>query len=204
MNPTLDRTTQAFIDGLKAEHGKPVYLLTPEEARRNLLQMQSGYSIAEVEIENVVAELNGRLVPLEIFRPAGLAIPSPVILYFHGGGWVMGDANTHRRLVSSIAAGVGATVVFVDYHRAPEHQYPVAVEDAYAATCYVSKRAERFQVDSKRMAIAGESSGGNMAAVVSLLATQRSGPHIAGQVLLYPVTNADFETASYQTFADGP
>jgi acetyl esterase len=204
MNPVLDRITQAFIDRVAAEHGKPIYLLTPEEARSTLLQMQSGYSNPQVEIENVVAELNGRIVSLKIFRAAGLAAPSPVILYFHGAGWVMGDSVTHRRLVSSLATGAAATVVFVDYHRAPEHQYPVAIEDAYAATLYVSERAERFQVDSKRLAVAGESSGGNMAAVVSLLAKQRSGPHISGQVLLYPVTNADFETASYQAFADGP
>ena len=204
MTPVLDRTTQAFIDRLAAEHGKPVYLLTPEQARSTLLELQSGYSNPEVEIENAVAELNGRVVLLKIFRPAGLAAASPVILYFHGGGWVVGDSVTHGRLFSSLAAGATATVVFVDYHRAPEHQYPVAIEDAYAATLYVSEHAEHFRVDSKRLAVAGESSGGNMAAVVCLLAKQRSGPPITGQVLLYPATNADFETASYQAFADGP
>jgi acetyl esterase len=204
MAPVLDHIAQAFIDHLAAEHGKPVYLLTPEEARSTLLKMQSAYSNPEVEIENVNAELNGRTVPLKIFRPAELADSSPVILYFHGGGWVMGDSVTHRRLVSSLAAGVAATVVFVDYHRAPEHQYPVAIEEGYAAALYVSERAERFQVDSKRLAVVGESSGGNIAAVVCLLAKRRSGPPITGQVLLYPVTNADFETASYQMFADGP
>jgi acetyl esterase len=204
MTPVLDRTTQAFIDRLAAERQKPIYQLAPEEARSTLLQMQSGYSNPEVEMENAFAELNGRVVPLRIFRPTGLAAPSPVILYFHGGGWVMGDSVTHGRLVRSLAAGVAATVVFVDYHRAPEYQYPIAIEDAYAATLYVSEHAGRFQVDAKRLAVAGESSGGNMAAVVSLLAKQRSGPVITGQVLLYPVTNADFMTASYQAFADGP
>jgi acetyl esterase len=204
MTPVLDRTTQAFIDRLAAEHGQPIYLVTPEEARSTLLQRQSVYSNPEVKIENVNAELNGRVVPLKIFRPAGLAASSPVILYFHGGGWVVGDSVTHGRLVSSLALGVPATVVFVDYHRAPEHQYPVAIEDGYATTLYVSERAERFRVDSKRLAVVGESSGGNMAAVVCLLAKRRSGPPITGQVLLYPVTNADFETGSYQAFADGP
>jgi acetyl esterase len=141
---------------------------------------------------------------LRTIRPNIVRESSPVILYFHGGGWVIGDETTHDRLVRELAVGADATVVFVDYGRAPEHRYPVAIEQSYAAACYVSAHAEEFGVDSTRLAVAGESSGGDMATVVSLLAKQRSGPRIAGQLLFYPVTNANFETASYQQFADGP
>jgi acetyl esterase len=114
--------------------------------------------------------------------------------------------ETWFRVGSELAVGANATVVFVDYDRAPEHRYPVAVEEAYAATCYVSEHAQEFGVDTTRLAVAGDSVGGNMATVVSLLTKQRSGPAIAGQLqlLFYPVTNADFESGSYKQFADGP
>jgi acetyl esterase len=125
-------------------------------------------------------------------------------MHFHGGGWVVGDSKTHDRLIRELAVGTDTMVVFLDYDRAPEHRYPVAIEQAYAATCYVSEHAEEFGVDATRLAVAGNSVGGNMATVVSLLAKQRSGPAIAGQLLFYPVTNADFETSSYKQFADGP
>src|SRR4029077_14892560 len=123
---------------------------------------------------------------------------------FHGAGWVMGDSTTHDRLVRELAVGDGATVVFVDYDRAPEHRYPVAIEQAYAATRYVSEHAEEFGVDAIRLAVAGDSVGGNMATVVALLAQSTSAPAIPSSVLFYPVTNADFETGSYKQFADGP
>jgi acetyl esterase len=139
-----------------------------------------------------------------VIRPVHVGERSPVILYFHGGGWVLGDATTHDRLVRELAARSNATLVFLDYDRAPEHQYPVAIEQAHAAARYVSEHAEQLGIDPARLAVAGESSGGNMAAVVSLLAKQRSGPRIAGQLLFYPSTNADFETTSYKEFAGGP
>ena len=125
-------------------------------------------------------------------------------MYFHGAGWVMGDATTHGRLARQLAVGSHATVVFLEYDRAPEHRYPVAIEQAYAATRYVSDHADQFGVDESRLAVAGDSAGGNMATVVALLAKQRRGPEIAGQLLLYPVTSATFHSDSYQEFADGP
>jgi acetyl esterase len=125
-------------------------------------------------------------------------------MYFHGAGWVMGDATTHDRLVRELAVGANVTVVFLEYDRAPEHRYPVAIEQAYAATDYVSKHAKELGMDARLLAVAGDSVGGNMATVVSLLSKQRSGPAIAGQLLFYPVTNADFDTGSYKHFADGP
>jgi hypothetical protein len=118
--------------------------------------------------------------------------------------WVMGDATTHDRLVRELAVGANATVVFLDYDRAPEHRYPVAIEEAHAATCYVTEHPEEFEVDATRLAVAGDSVGGNMATVVCLLSKQRSGPRIAGELLFYPVTNADFESGSYNNSPMAP
>jgi acetyl esterase len=127
-----------------------------------------------------------------------------VAMYFHGAGWVMGDVNTHDRLVREIADGAQVAVVFVDYDRSPEDHYPVAIEEDYAATKYVAEHPDEFNVDANRLAIAGDSVGGNMTAVVSLLAKERKGPAIRVQLLFYPVTDANFDNGSYNTFADGP
>jgi acetyl esterase len=125
-------------------------------------------------------------------------------MYFHGGGWILGDRDTHDRLVREIAVGAQAAVVFVDYSRAPEARYPVAIEQAYAATRYVADNAADLLIDPLRLAVAGDSVGGNMAAAVTLMARQRRDPKIAFQVLFYPVTESGFDTHSYNQFADGP
>jgi acetyl esterase len=204
-NPVLDHTIREFLNRLAANAGPPVYQLTPDCARSTLLRAQSGTvrkpdaQIKDWSVDSAVGALRLRTI-----RPNSARVSSPVTMYFHGGGWVMGDATTHDRLMRELAVGADATVVFVDYDRAPEHRYPVAIEQAYAATQYVSEHSEEFGVDATRLAVAGESSGGNMATVVSLLAKERSGPDIAGQLLFYPATDADFETDSYKQFADGP
>jgi acetyl esterase len=141
---------------------------------------------------------------VRIVRPQGATGVRPVVVYFHGAGWVMGDTTTHDRLVRELAAGSGAVVVFVDYERSPENRYPVAVEQDYAVTEYVATHAGEFGVDATRLAIAGDSVGGNMTAVVSLLAKERHGPKIAAQVLFYPVTDASLSQPSYTEFANGP
>jgi len=128
----------------------------------------------------------------------------PVVVYFHGGGWVLGDKETHDRLIREIAVQANAAVVFVDYERSPEAKYPIAIEQDYAVTKYVAEHSEQLNVDPTRLAIAGDSVGGNMTAVVSLLAEQRKGPEIIAQVLFYPVTDANFENGSYTEFANGP
>jgi acetyl esterase len=143
-------------------------------------------------------------VPVRIVRPVGVAGPLPVVVYVHGGGWILGDRNTHDRVVREIAVGAGAAVVFVDYDRSPEARYPVAIEQAYAATRYVVDQSASLGIDPSRLAVVGDSVGGNMAAALTLMARQRRGPKIAFQVLFYPVTDADFDTASYTRFADGP
>lgn len=203
--PVLDRVNQDLINHLAAEGGPPVYTLTPDEARSALLRAQTGVvRKPEAQVKDWTVDSDLRTLRIRTVRPGPGIDRRPVIMYFHGGGWVVGDSATHDRLVRELAVGADATVVFVDYDRAPEQRYPVAVEQAYAATRYVSQHADQFGADATRLAVAGDSAGGNMATVVALLAKQRSGPALAGQLLFYPVTSADFETGSYKQFADGP
>jgi acetyl esterase/lipase len=126
-----------------------------------------------------------------------------VILYIHGAGWVFGDAHTHDRLVRELAVGVGAAVVFPEYDRSPEARYPVAIEQSYAVARWVESDGAGKGLDATRLAVVGDSVGGNMAAALTLMAKERGGPHLAVQVLFYPVTDASFDTPSYEQFAEG-
>jgi acetyl esterase len=202
--PTLELHTQQFIDGLAGS--PPIYTLSPADARSVLARAQAipvGKPSAQIEDMALPVGPTGS-VPIRIVRPAGTAGVLPVVMYFHGGGWILGDRDTHDRLVREIAVGAEAAVVFVDYARAPEARYPVAIEQAYAATRYLADNAASLRIDPLRLAVVGDSVGGNMAAAVTLMAKQRRGPKIAFQVLFYPVTDAGFDTSSYLRFADGP
>jgi acetyl esterase len=125
-------------------------------------------------------------------------------MYIHGGGWVLGNFGTHQRLVRDMAQQTGAAFVFVNYTPSPDAHYPVAIEEAYAATAWVAEHGSELGIDGTRMAIAGDSVGGNMTAAVTLLARERGGPTLRYQAMFYPVTNATFDTDSYEQFADGP
>ena len=204
--PVLEPVTQQFIDGLAAAGGPPIYTLSPTDARAVLAGAQAGpvgKPAAQIEDTSFPVGPTGS-VPIRIVRPEGASGVLPAVMHFHGGGWILGDRHTHDRLTREIAVGAGAAVVFVDYERSPEARYPVAIEQAYAATVYVVEHGRQLGVDPARLAIVGDSVGGNMAAAVTLMAKQRRGPKIAFQVLFYPVTDANFETGSYRAFADGP
>jgi len=202
--PILELHTQQFIDSLA--DAPPIYTLSPADARSVLVQAQSipvGKPSAQIEDIALPVGPTGS-VPIRIVRPTATAEIVPVVMYFHGGGWILGDRDTHDRLIREIAVGAKAAVVFVDYARAPEARYPIAIEQAYAATRYVADNGASLRVDPLRLAVAGDSVGGNMAAAVTLMAKKRRGPKIAFQVLFYPVTDAGFGTPSYAQFADGP
>jgi acetyl esterase len=202
--PTLEPHTQQFVDSLA--DAPPIYTLSPADARSVLAQAQAipvGKPSAQIEDMALPVGPTGS-VPIRLVRPTTTTEVLPVVMYFHGGGWVLGDRDTHDRLVREIAVGAQSAVVFVDYARAPEARYPVAIEQAYAATRYVTDNAASLRIDPLRLAVAGDSVGGNMAAAVTLMAKQRRGPKIAFQVLFYPVTDAGFDTSSYHRFADGP
>jgi acetyl esterase len=140
---------------------------------------------------------------VRILRPKTSRELLPIIVFFHGGGWVLGNRQTADRLAGDLAVVADAAVAIVEYSRAPEAQYPVAIEECYAATQYLYENAAQLRLDSSRLAVAGDSAGGNLAAVVCLKAKQLDGPRIRAQLLMYPVTDADFETASYRCFQSG-
>jgi acetyl esterase/lipase len=135
-------------------------------------------------------------------RPAGVAEQLPVFMFFHGGGWVLGDFPTHKRLLRDLVVNSGMAGVFVDYTPSPEAKYPVAITEAYVATKWVAENGADINVDGSKLAVAGNSVGGNMATVVALMAKEKKGPAIQLQVLLWPVTDASFDTDSYHMFAN--
>ena len=202
----LEPTTQKFIDALAAQGGKPIYQLSNAEARAVLegLQSQPVDKLPAVEEDRTIPGGPSGQVSVRIIRPEKATGKLPVIMYFHGGGWILGSKNTHDRLVREIAQGANAAVVLVNYTPSPEAKYPVPIEEAYAATKYCAAHGGELNLDGGRLAVAGDSVGGNMAAAVTILAQQRGGPNLTYQVLFYPVTDANFATASYQQFASGP
>ncbi|KGU84262.1 alpha/beta hydrolase fold domain-containing protein [Pseudomonas mediterranea] len=201
----VEHNTQAFLDALNAGTGKPLEQLSPKDARAVLVGAQAGVKLTlpKADISEKTIQVDGQSISLTIVRPAGVKGELPVFMFFHGGGWVLGDFPTHERLVRDLVAGSGAVAVFVNYTPSPEAHYPVAINQAYAATKWVAEHGKQINVDGKRLAVAGNSVGGNMAAVVALMAKDKGTPAIRFQALLWPVTDANFETASYNQFAEG-
>ena len=199
----LHPAIQRMVEQLARDGAPPIQTLTPEEARNALVRIQPSFETNNLVQESKI-QRNGHGVRLHVIRPRSAPEHAAAILYFHGGGWVVGDYTTHGRLANQLAVATNAAVIFVDYDRAPERRYPGAIEQGYAATCYVAEHAQEFGIDARRLGVAGDSSGANLATVMTLLSKERHGPAIACQVLLYPATDATFETASYQQFSHGP
>lgn len=204
--PVLEPKTQAFIDQLAKADLAPIYTLSYEDARKVLAGAQSpAIPSAATTVEDTSFPVGPTgSVNVRIVRPDGAKGTLPVVLYYHGGGWVLGDRNTHDHLIRELSAAANAAVVFVDYDRAPEVKYPDNIEQAYAAANYVAQHGAKLKLDGSRIAVAGDSAGGNMAAAVTLLAKSRKGPAFRHQVLFYPVTDDVSENGSYTRFADGP
>lgn len=201
--PGVERQTAGFLKAI--EGGKPIEQMSPQEARAVLVGAQAGgqAKLAPAEVSEKTVTLDGKPLKLTIVHPAGAKGSLPAFMYFHGGGWVLGDYPTHERLVRDLVAGSGAVAVFVNYTPSPEAGYGVAIREAYAATRWVAEHGAQIGVDGKRLAVAGNSVGGNMAAVVSLMAKEKGAPVLRSQVLLWPVTDAGFDTGSYKEFANG-
>ena len=201
----LEPTTQAFIDSLAG--GKPIYTLPVPAARDVLEGAQKSVTVALAP-----ARFEDRVLPVgpsgktsvRIYRPEGATGALPVVIYSHGGGWVLGSKTTHDRLVRELSVGAHAVIVFVDFDRSPEARYPVAIEQVYGTLTYVAAHPDEFGADTSRIALVGDSVGGKMTAVTALLDKERHGPRLAGQLLIYPVTDASMSSGSYTQFADGP
>jgi len=179
--------------------------LTPKDARAILTGAQSSVKVdlSGAEVTNRTIKTNGQEIKLTVVRPANLGGDPPVFMFFQGGGWVLGDYPTHARLIHDLVVGSGAVAVYVDYTPSPEAHYPVAINQAYAATRWVAEHGKEIGVDSSRLAVAGNSVGWNMAAVVSLMVKKQGTPKLRFQLLLWPVTDASFDTGLYQQYAEG-
>jgi acetyl esterase/lipase len=200
----LDPQAQNVVDTIAALNLKPFKDSTPTEAREAMRTRTAG--LGPVEDVPAVADhrvpVEGGEITVRLYAPAGVG-PPPVLVFYHGGGWVIGDLYTHDGLCRSIVNAAGCAVASVDYRLAPEFKFPVAVEDSYTALKWVAANGPRLGLDSARLAVGGDSAGGNLAAVMALLGRDRRGPRILLQVLVYPVTNYDFGAKSYVENATG-
>ena len=201
-DPNIETNTRAFLKILNSGTGKPLEQLPPKDARLILVGAQAA---AKVDLSGIVKSektivQDGQTIKLIIVKPKNTKGALPVFMFFHGGGWVLGDFPTHERLVRDLVVESGAAAVFVNYTPSPEAKYPVAINQAYAATKWVAEHGSEIGINGKRLAVAGNSVGGNMATVVALMAKDKKGPSIKLQVLFWPVTNAYFETESYNLF----
>ncbi|MER7974141.1 alpha/beta hydrolase [Streptomyces sp. NPDC096080] len=203
VEPVLEPAARAFAE---ATANPPYFFdLAPAEGRKAVDEVQSGPVEKPAVDEEWVTVEGGPTgqVRVRVVRPAGVTGTLPVILYIHGAGWVFGNAHTHDRLVRELATGVGAAVVFPEYALSPEARYPVAVEQNYAVARWIVTEGAARGLDAGRLAVAGDSVGGNMSAALTLMAKERGDVPLVQQVLFYPVTDARFDTASYDQFAEG-
>ncbi len=202
-DPQISKETRQFLNALNTSGGVPLETLTPEDARQVLVGAQKSvtFDYSDIEESERTITQDGHTVKIHIVKPKGAKAGLPVFMFFHGGGWVLGDYPTHKRLVRDLVVNSGAVAVFPDYTPSPEARFPIAINQAYAATKWVAEHGKEIGVDASRLAVAGNSVGGNMAAVVALMAKDKNGPKLAQQVLLWPVTDSDFSRPSYTEFA---
>ena len=204
-SPGVETTTQAFLQALEAGDGKPLETLSPKDARAVLTGAQASVNVdvSGIQVERRTIAVDGQALEIRVVRPQGAKGELPVFMFFHGGGWVLGDYPTHERLIHDLVLGSGAAAVYVDYTPSPEAKFPTAINQAYAATRWVAENGRQIGVDGKRLAVVGNSVGGNMAAVVALKAKEAGTPKLRFQALLWPVTDANFNNGSYNQFAEG-
>ncbi|MGE3763311.1 MAG: alpha/beta hydrolase [Kofleriaceae bacterium] len=201
-DPRLSPGTKTFLAGLARAGGSPLETLTPYEAREIFA---NGQALVPVDLSGIDESqrqitAGGFDIVLDLVRPAGATQRLPAFMFIHGGGWVLGDYPTHRRLVRDLVIRSGCAAVFVNYTRTPDAQYPRAIEEIYAATAWVAANGDTLDLDTTRLAVVGNSVGGNMSTVTCLLAKERGGPKIALQILLWPIVDHDFDTESYEQF----
>jgi len=200
----LDPQVHAFLEQLRVSGAPPLHTLSPEMARDRARNDAAAMGPSEpvAQKEDVEVPSPGGPIPMRIYTPLHMRCKG-LLLYLHGGGWVIGDVGTHDSLCCTLANAAGCRIISVDYRLAPEHKYPAAVEDAFSAACWVLENARQLDVDPARIAVGGDSAGGNLAAAITLMARDRAAFSLALQVLVYPVTNYAFDTLSYRENAEG-
>jgi acetyl esterase len=199
----LDPALKALLDAMAASGAPGLDSLPPVEARvmfDNMPLPRREIAVASVENRKIPGPAGE--IPVRIYRPEGAGV-KPVLVYFHGGGWVIGSLDSYDATCRELCVGAGCVVVSIDYRLAPEQRYPAAADDCYAGVRWVAANAASLGVDARRIAVGGDSAGGNLAAVVALMARDKGGPAICFQFLVYPVTDAAFTTASYVENAEG-
>jgi acetyl esterase len=197
----LDPVVRPLLDAFAAANPTPLPSMTPVQAREMFEKMRLPLPpdpVAKVEERRIPGPAGE--IPVRIYAPENAR---GLLVYFHGGGWVIGSLDSHDLPLRTLANAAGCTIVSVDYRLAPEHRHPAAAEDCYAATRWAADHAGSFGADPALLAVGGDSAGGNLAAVVALLARERSGPALRFQLLVYPVTDHDFERTSYRENAEG-
>lgn len=201
--PAPTAGVQAFLNVLNSGNGKPMEKMTPQEARQVLIGAQKGVTLPSAQVSEKIITVNGQSIKLKIVKPDNATGTLPVFMFFHGGGWVLGDFPTHERLIRDLVRSSGAAAVYVDYTPSPEAHFPVAINQAYEATKWVAEHGQEIGVDGSRLGLVGNSVGGNMVASVALQAKQFNGPKIRYNVMLWPVTDANFNTTSYNQYENG-
>jgi acetyl esterase len=200
----LDAQTQELLEQMERQNDPHPHTMNPLECRRffrtSAMSSAEGEPIAHVEDRKIPGPAGS--IPIRIYTPKGGG-PFPMLVYFHGGGWVIGDLDNSDALCRSLANGAGCITVAVDYRLAPEHKFPAAPEDCYAATKWIAENARHFNGDHSRIAIGGDSAGGNLAAVVAQMIRDRGGPPLVLQMLLYPVTDLTADNQSLRENAEG-
>jgi acetyl esterase/lipase len=203
-DPRLAKDVKAFLKKLNGAGGPPLETLTPVQARKALADAQAAVEVdlSGIDVSEKTITSEGYTVKLNIVRPEGVKGILPVFIFIHGGGWVLGDFPTHKRMVRDLVVLSGAVAVFVNYTPTPDATYPQAINEIYAATKWVAEHGDEIEVDGKRIAVVGNSVGGNMTAVTCLRAKEEDGPKIKLQILMWPIVDADFETESYKLFGE--
>jgi acetyl esterase/lipase len=204
VDPRLSRGVKAFLKVLNSSGGPPLETLPPLEAREVLVNAQASVPVdlSGIEESDKTIAADGYTIKLNVVRPEGVKGKLPVFIFIHGGGWVLGDYPTHKRMVRDLVVLTGFAGVFVNYTRTPDARYPQAINEIYAATRWVAEHGAEIDVDGKNLAVVGNSVGGNMTAVTALKAKEKGGPNIKLHIMMWPVTDANFETESYKQFGE--
>jgi acetyl esterase/lipase len=203
-DPRLSRGVKAFLNVLNSSGGPPLETLPPLEAREVLVNAQASVPVdlSGIDESEKTITADGYRIKLNVVRPQGARGKLPVFIFIHGGGWVLGDYPTHKRMVRDLSVLTGFAGVFVNYTPTPDAKYPRAINEIYAATKWVAEHGDEIEVDGRNLAVVGNSVGGNMTAATALKAKENGGPNIKVHIMMWPVTDANFERESFKEFGE--